>query len=493
MADIFLSYASEDRARAARLAAALEVRGWSLWWDRQIGPGKMFDTVIEGELSRAGCVVVLWSEASVSSEWVRNEAAVAAERDVLIPARIDGVRLPLEFRRRQSIDLVGWNGDAGHPGFDALGKAVAAAVGAHASPAPAVPAGSAPWRHPQRPWARVALAVAVVAALGGAFLSMRVDVDKLDAKLVAAARKGEAAAVRSLLGKGARVRPAGARALTEAAASRHNGEQSDVSEAEQVATLQALLGAGVDPNARDGQGATALMLVVAGEAASPSAAKALLDRGADVHAKCDCSMCDPRSGSHGCNALMTAASAGHRKLVAMLLDKGAAVNDPTDEGRTALMLTSKADIVRALLQKGAAADLRDTRGRTALIWATLGLGVEEGVVQALLEAGADVGSTDKDGLTALAGAAMLGDAEIVRMLLDKGADVNAKTTRGMTPLMLATVNQHAALVRTLVARGPALREKNIAGKTALDLARERLQGETRDEIVYALQQASAKR
>jgi hypothetical protein len=36
MADIFISYARPDRARAKALAEALERNGWSVWWDRGI-------------------------------------------------------------------------------------------------------------------------------------------------------------------------------------------------------------------------------------------------------------------------------------------------------------------------------------------------------------------------------------------------------------------------------------------------------------------------
>jgi adenylate cyclase len=46
MADIFISYASEDREAAARLAGALEDRGWSLWWDPEIPPGESWDDMI---------------------------------------------------------------------------------------------------------------------------------------------------------------------------------------------------------------------------------------------------------------------------------------------------------------------------------------------------------------------------------------------------------------------------------------------------------------
>lgn len=108
MTDVFISYASEDREKARKLASALEACGWSVWWDRKIKAGQTFDQIIEHELETAKSVVVLWSKASISSEWVKNEAATAAERSVLVPALIDTVKLPLEFRRRHAADLIHW-------------------------------------------------------------------------------------------------------------------------------------------------------------------------------------------------------------------------------------------------------------------------------------------------------------------------------------------------------------------------------------------------
>lgn len=68
MSDIFISYAHEDRERAKNMAAALEARGWSVWWDRKIITGQTYDQVIENELDAAKAVVVLWSQHSVGSE-----------------------------------------------------------------------------------------------------------------------------------------------------------------------------------------------------------------------------------------------------------------------------------------------------------------------------------------------------------------------------------------------------------------------------------------
>jgi hypothetical protein len=132
MADVLISYASEDRERAGKLASALSAHGWSVWWDRKIIAGQAFDIVIERELENAKSVVVLWSKHSIESEWVKNEASVAAERGILVPALIDEVKLPLEFRRKQTADLTGWQGDSLHGGLQSLCEGIAALMGSEA-------------------------------------------------------------------------------------------------------------------------------------------------------------------------------------------------------------------------------------------------------------------------------------------------------------------------------------------------------------------------
>lgn len=114
MSDVFISYSSEDRDDARRLAEELEASGLSVWWDRHIPPGRTYDEVIEEALARARCVVVLWSASSVASDWVKTEAAVGSQRKALVPALLERVEIPLEFRRLQAADLITWRtGQAG--------------------------------------------------------------------------------------------------------------------------------------------------------------------------------------------------------------------------------------------------------------------------------------------------------------------------------------------------------------------------------------------
>jgi hypothetical protein len=124
MSDIFISYSRADKDRAELLAEAFSREGWSVWWDREIPPGKSFDETIENALNSARCVIVLWSKDSVSSRWVKTEAAEGATRGILVPALIDKVQIPLEFKRIEAADLSDWQADSPHSEFDQLLKTV---------------------------------------------------------------------------------------------------------------------------------------------------------------------------------------------------------------------------------------------------------------------------------------------------------------------------------------------------------------------------------
>ncbi|HKV96553.1 MAG TPA: TIR domain-containing protein [Gammaproteobacteria bacterium] len=156
MADVFVSYARSDKARVVPLVAALEAKGWSVWWDPEISPGKEFDDEIDGELQAAASVLVVWTPTSVASRWVRGEARDGAERGILVPVRFEQARLPIDVRAIHTIDLDDWHGNATSPALQdclkALEVMITSSKAAHAS-ATAVnnaPAAAAAAKDPRR-------------------------------------------------------------------------------------------------------------------------------------------------------------------------------------------------------------------------------------------------------------------------------------------------------------------------------------------------------
>jgi hypothetical protein len=173
MVDIFLSYATEDRAQAMSVAQALELRGWSIWWDKKIPLGQSFDSVIEEAIAAARCVIVLWSRSSVTSEWVRNEASEGKRRGILVPVFLDRVDAPLAFRFLNGADLSGWQPGTPHAELDRLTERVAEilvqAGGRENAPVPdyrreqPLIAPARPWL--RRPWVFPGLAILLVAGV----------------------------------------------------------------------------------------------------------------------------------------------------------------------------------------------------------------------------------------------------------------------------------------------------------------------------------------
>jgi len=150
LTDVFLSYARHDAKRAQGLVQVLEARGWSVFWDQRIPPGKTFARHIQQHIDEASCVVVLWTEHAIGSEWVQIEAAWAKRTHKLIPVLLDRVaeRIPIEFSQIEASDLTAWRGDRGDPEllllFDAIADHAGPGDAAKRRPAPAVGAEAKP-------------------------------------------------------------------------------------------------------------------------------------------------------------------------------------------------------------------------------------------------------------------------------------------------------------------------------------------------------------
>lgn len=171
MASVFLSYARGDVARVRPLAQALESAGHSVWWDQHIAGGQQFAEEIEQALESADAVVVVWTDSSCRSSWVRDEAASARDRGRLIPICLDGCTPPLGFRQFQAIDLRGWNGRSNSKALEPLKHAVSARAGSGAAtgsdrerPAPPPPARTTVEWLRERKFAVAAAALLLVAA-----------------------------------------------------------------------------------------------------------------------------------------------------------------------------------------------------------------------------------------------------------------------------------------------------------------------------------------
>lgn len=158
MASVFVSYAREDAVKARVIAAALEHSGFDVWFDERIHSGSEYSREIESALKDATAVVVLWSQASIDSAWVRDEAAEGRDSGRLVPVILDGSRPPIGFRQFQTTDFSRWSGRGKPKEFHDL----LAAVGAKTSSA-SVPSQPTPGR--RLAYRRVGWAIGLVALI----------------------------------------------------------------------------------------------------------------------------------------------------------------------------------------------------------------------------------------------------------------------------------------------------------------------------------------
>lgn len=129
MAEIFISYSREDREWVERLASQLQSEGYSVWWDWDLLVGKRYRETIDNELQTCRAAVVVWSQHSVQSDFVRDEAEEAQQRNILVPILKEVVRPPAGFRQIQTADLSTWTGGGAHAEFRRVVKGIGFMVG----------------------------------------------------------------------------------------------------------------------------------------------------------------------------------------------------------------------------------------------------------------------------------------------------------------------------------------------------------------------------
>ena len=272
-----------------------------------------------------------------------------------------------------------------------------------------------------------------------------------DTPLMAAAMNADVALLELLIKAGADVNAtnqAGATALLRAATSEGN--------------TRLLVAKGADVKARSRTGNTALILA-ARQSGNSRTVKYLLDQGVDANAM----------NLFGATALMSAAAAADMDSVRLLLDRGADLNLRPDPGtkeffwggfRTPIMWAAfQGDeaLVRLLLARGAKVndqvELGGALGQAA--W-----GGHAGVGRLLLDAGAQVDQRDLvANYTPLhwAASSELASPAVVELLLAHGADANAEGGQhvdnylgvAQTPLMLARRRGDTPIVRALLKAG----------------------------------------
>ncbi|GLQ51604.1 ankyrin repeat domain-containing protein [Dyella flava] len=243
--------------------------------------------------------------------------------------------------------------------------------------------------------------------------------------------------------------------------------------------MRRLLDLGFPADARDAQGATALLHACG--AGHREVAITLLDAGADVAA----------SANNGMTPLAAAVAARRETLVALLLERGATVDQRLPGDATALMIAAVQgypEIAEQLLEAGADPNAVDARGHSALHAASQ-FGFEQNdslrarrLFDALLKRKADPNLADGEGETSLLlllGAHMRPGSPcdpthigaLLPVLLDAGARIEHADQRGVTALHACAMHALLPPARVLLTRGADRNAADNFGRTAADVAR----------------------
>src|SRR5262245_35505200 len=100
MSYIFISYSRDDKDLARKLITWLEAHRLPFWWDQMMQPGVTFPVALASALNDAACAIVIWTNSSVKSDHVLDEAERARRARRLIPVaprRLNVSELPMGF------------------------------------------------------------------------------------------------------------------------------------------------------------------------------------------------------------------------------------------------------------------------------------------------------------------------------------------------------------------------------------------------------------
>ena len=112
---VFISYAQGNKTDVAEITRYLRAHEINIWWDNGILPGDPWREQIQANLENCQAVLTLWTEQSVRSKSVIEEAEAGKRRGKLLHAKLDSAPLPYGFGEVQYANLTNWDRQSDGP------------------------------------------------------------------------------------------------------------------------------------------------------------------------------------------------------------------------------------------------------------------------------------------------------------------------------------------------------------------------------------------